>query len=76
MERINNSAFSKFEGTQISNLQAIKGGQATGGGSKGNFSEGYVCWDSDTLTGNTLKIGTTYYLTQEQWVERKAGHLA
>jgi hypothetical protein len=54
MEKITNSMFPKFEGTQISNLKAIMGGAETGAGSKcitsGSHAGECMEWTSDTTT--------------------------
>lgn len=74
MEKLTESTFGKFEGTQLTNLNFVKGGGETGGGSVGNFFNGYVCWDTDTVSDSgTFTADSPYFLTQEQYVARKTG---
>ena len=75
MERLTESKFGKFEGMQVANLSNVCGGQATGGGTYGNFFNGYIAWDSDTFENGKLTANDPYFLSQEQYVGYKSGAL-
>jgi hypothetical protein len=55
MERLNQSVFGKFEGTQIANLSAVNGGKKTDGGTF-MLDDVEMCYESDTSHWWTSKV--------------------
>lgn len=74
MERITNSMFPKFEGTQISNLKAIMGGEETGAGCKlmtgGDHAGEYMSYTADTKTAATANYAATQSYTGQTYSKR------
>jgi hypothetical protein len=76
MEKISNSAFSKFAGKQITNLHTIVGGAyATGGGFQQLDVDCYIAWDYDIIDDNNVgHTSAPYQITASQAWEKMGGN--